>query len=215
TPDAEGNQDKGPVPYDRFKTVNEEKKALEEKLKQQNETFQQQMLLMQNNTQQVTAQPVKQLDPYMQVVTEYGWQDEPYLSTEQQAQVHQELNRRQQVGISQQQFVAGHPDFSEVVGTSGIGGFQASELLKKAAQKDPTLLSQIIDAQGRLLPYGLQTAYRAAKLEEALDAQASTQQNTSAVGGGGAVNRRQQMMSMTKAEFEKYHQSVMAGKNKA
>jgi hypothetical protein len=218
--DAEGQA----VPYDRFKEVNDAKKAAEEQaqqLHQQNQAMAEQMRLMQANAQPTTPQK----DLYTQVCDELGIDDE-IITREQQAKIFAKMQERTQAAQVQSQFVSQHPDFNEVVGIVGAAGLQPSEPLKRALQKDPTLARQI------QTPFGAQAAYRAAKVEQLLMQREQAQSQTtnaqeelneqvrnaervgsaSSVGGSGQINRQSQILNMSKEEFDAYDEQVRAGK---
>lgn len=153
------------VSKERMDEVNAENKTL----KEQNELLQQNQALISANVPAAPAAPA--FDIYKEVGLE-GPEDIP--NVEQQRKInayHQAVSDRK---ISQLRFVADHPDFPKLVGTSQqIQSGQWAEPLMKAIKANPTLMNTIVNSAD---PYA--AAYAVAKIQADKAAEGDTTKTT-------------------------------------
>lgn len=148
---AQAQQLPGPVPYDRFKEVNDAKNAMATKIEQMEQTAQLQQMISAN--QQQPAQQAQfnqqrqqmQNSPSMQAIRALGFQDEAFLSPEQQAQVmdytQQQVDAVTEQRTQMQSFVTSKPDFAQVVGEKDpfTGGFKYAEPMQRLILSNPAI----------------------------------------------------------------------------
>lgn len=208
-------------------------KALDETTKRQ--AAEQQVTDMQQQMSILTAnkapdqQPQQPTDLVSQIIQRLGYQDEPYLSTEQQAQVMNAVLQAGQVTAASNQFLAQHPDFAEVVGQNNAAGqFVNAPPLQRAINKDKTLAQALVNGgpQAGILAYHIASKdpeYVASKAESgkseetkqaeeaaALLAQQQGTQSISTVAGQGTLDKAAAIRAMSDDEFLVYKENLMA-----
>jgi hypothetical protein len=199
------SEDKQPVPYDRFKQVNDEKNAAQEAQRAaeaQSQSLQAQFELMNRSKQpekQTAASFFKEhygLESYEQPTVEQIEAHTAHVA-------NQYAMRAQQTDIAHktQSFIASKPDFADTVGSYTPAGFVPSAQFQKAMVADPSLREDYMSGA-----VTVQSAYRAVKAHEATTELAAmkltakeqkAQQNAvlktgplspTAVGGDGTLN---------------------------
>ncbi len=235
TPDAaaapaeqQAEQAKDPVPYDRFKTVNDEKNELAA----QNQQLQEHLELL--GKQPTTPQPEVKAPPSLTlaVMKEMGMDPEGMATNAEMAQVTDTVARiMAQQNSSQnnaQNFMASNPDFAEVVGANDASGnFIAAPPLLRAFQKDPQLAADLraAGAGGNRLAYKIAVAdpiyqqqladkaktapvVAGEAAEQAIKA-AATMTSVSAVGTTGAIDKGAQFANMTDDQIKAHGEEIM------
>lgn len=157
TPAAEENQ------IEAFKAKALDETAKRQRLEAEAQALKDQIAIM--TSQQVQTQAQQTQAPretlYDQVCKELGYDQEEYLTRKQQAEVFERINAIQNynnsIAMSQQQFLAKHPDFAEVVGAVNplTRVFMPSPHLQRLMTKDPETAQAIA-----LSPNAAQLAYR-------------------------------------------------------
>jgi len=184
--DAGQEPGQGPIPYDRFKAVNDKAKAAEERA----QLLEQQIALYQANSLQGQGQPQPQQQPQEPDYFEGIEPDE--FGYVRQDDVKKAMNRfRSDVGRQAQTlgFIATHPDFADVVGADG----KYAPELQDLCNKNPGIVEQI-----RTSPNPLAAAYHFGKLakqatanrtppanQQVQNVQAPNPTSPSALGGSG------------------------------
>ncbi len=206
------------VPYNRFKEVNDAKKAAED----QAQLLANQLRMM----QQQQMQPAQQRQP--DLAAELGiTQDDLY--TEDGIQkllggVNQLVQRQVQAAqqqMSQQQYFAAHPDFGELVGTSSGGQFIPSETWRQIQRQNPTLAQAIESSpQAPVLAYEYAKSYRATQPSAAQRIVAQAKQMAAPSGpappsitqavGSGSMDKVSQIHNMTQDQFTAWKEQIKA-----
>lgn len=206
-------QDEQQVPYERFKEVNEQRKAAEEAkalAEQQLQQTRDQMAL------QPQVQPQKTVSTYEQALTDCQLLDEEFLTQEQQIRVnarHEQLinakNQQAQANQADLQFAQSHPDFVKAVGyLNPQGHFVASAELNKILMEKPYLRGSCVTAQGayeivmqerKLAELSQQTTtLKAHQTRQNVDGNLAPM--SPAATGGGAVERKGKITKSSSAE---------------
>lgn len=159
---ADGDdKDKKTVKYSEFEKANEAKKTAEEALVVEKQKLEQavqqtQMLVDQIGQTGQTGQATQPISTYDQAKSDLGLANEEYLTEAQRSQLNSRMFELQGIAYQQQaqqmasqQFVQGHPDCYEVVG-SGIGtkNFRPSSELLEALNKQPHLTASAQTPEG-------------------------------------------------------------------
>ena len=221
----------GPVPYDRFKEVNEANKTLES----ENQQLRDHMNLLGNQQPQPTqpGQQAQQPDSLtLQVMKQMGMDPDGFASNAEMAQVYDAVSqivaRQNASQNSAQSFVASNPDYAEVVGTTDAAGrFTAAPPLLRAMQKDPQLAAdlQAAGAAAGRLAYKIAVndpAYQQALADKnkadpvvageaaakALAA-ASSLTSVSATGTAGTVDKGAQFAAMSDEQIQAHLAGVL------
>ena len=215
---ADGQQTQA-VPYDRFKEVNDKAKAAQQEV----DNLKLQMQILQNN--QIQQKTPAQQNLFEKICKEKGYDDD-YLTKTQQAEVTQEVVNRQinqiQSQIQMQTFLTQHPDYSEVVGTSGPNGFNIAPPLARQIQKNPLLLQALQRSPDRhILAYQIAVSdpeYVQSKttqttndaVQQAEQILSGKMQSISSVPGSGNVDKAAMIRNMSDEEFQAHKASVIA-----
>ena len=226
---AEQQAEQGPVPYDRFKEVNDAKNELTDTNKQLEEHIR---LLGSQQPQQVQQPQGQQPESLtLQVMKQAGI--DPELATP--LQMLEVFDKVSQIRVQQsttqnqaQQFIAANADYADVVGaTDAQGRFIPAPPLLRAMQEDPQLVADL-QAAG---PGGTRLAYRIAvtdtiyqqqladknkpatqvageTAEQAIKAAASLQ-SLSSVGTSGVIDKSAQIRNMTDEQFTAYKEEII------
>ena len=217
--DVDTNQDKGPVPYDRFKEVNDAKNAAVEAQTTAEQAAQQARdqlaVAMANTVQQVQPQVQQPLSTYEQAMADCGATAEelPYDGAMQvkvqnrKEQLEQIKQNSTQQFLANQQFTNTHPDYGEVVGRTNpatgqiIPSAEITEILQRKPHLTATAYASAQGAYNIVMDERKLTKFEKdqAALEEH---QARTNVDTetqplgaSAAGGGVAGDVQQKMMT--------------------
>jgi hypothetical protein len=205
------------IPYDRFKEVNDAKKAAE-----QERDFLRSQMSMQPQHQPATL--------YDQVVTELGLKDEPFHTPEMTGQIFNKMFQYISVNQEAAAFVSSHPDYSEVVGTldPSTGQFKPAAALQRVISKNPSLAKAVFSS-----PYSRQLAYQlassdpeyiasqkksgitetdraAADAKAAIEAAQRQASISAAATGGGNLDKAAVVSNMSKEEFAEYKAKIIA-----
>lgn len=213
------NQDKGPVPYDRFKEVNEAKNEAvkaQEAAEQATRTAQDQLAVaMANPVQQVQPQVQQPLSTFEQAMADCGATAEelPYDGAMQvkvqnrKEQLEQIKQNSTQQFLENRQFINSHPDYGEAVGKTSptTGQIVPSAEITEILQRKPHLTAAAYaSAQGAyniVMDERKLTKFEAdqATLKEHQDRQGIDNETLplggSAAGGGAAGDVQQKMMT--------------------
>jgi len=226
---AQGAEENGPVPYDRFKEVNEAKKIASDRVAE----LENYIKLTQQPVQQPVQQPTKE-SLTLQVMKELGIDPENILTGAEQAQVNDEVSRRTaasyQAQASVQSYIASKPDFAKVVGAVDplTGQFMYSPPLTRVIQSNPSIATALQSAgnNAAILAYELASkdpVYMAEvaeankppaqKLSEQANQtiqQANSQTSVSAVAGVGSLDKAAAIRAMSDEEFKAYKQNIVS-----
>lgn len=222
-----------PVPYSRFKEVTDAKNAAQEENDQlrnhlnavggQNQNIDQNQL-------QTGQQPTQQEGVTLQVMKSMGI--DPDLATPvEMAQVNDKVMSLMVQGIQQQNqnqnFIATHADFAQVVGQSDpkTGQFIYAPPLARVLQKEPQLLSALQGPGGNALAYRLAVndpAYQAELAELAKTKDQVTGENVekvinqaqglasvSVAGTSGVIDKGAQMRAMTDEQITAHGDQII------
>lgn len=227
---ADGTQADKPVEYNRFKEVNDAKKAAEERIGQ----LEQYVRLQQANPPQQQAQQQQPQSVTLQVMKELDIDPEDIMTGQQQAQVNDEVTRRTaavtQSQFQVQSFIASKPDFAQVVGivdpltgqfiyaqpmlrvfqtnpgimqalqSAGAGGFQ---LAYKIASQDPTYMAEVAKATANPVVAASEKANQVIQ-------NANSMTSVSAVAGAGTLDRKAAILALSDEEFKNLVETVKA-----
>ena len=221
-------EQKGPVPYDRFSSVNAEKNTLAD----ENAQLKEHISLLSNQqpqqTQQVQQQQPAQESLTLQVMAQMGI-DKDYATPVEMAQVIDKVSEIRAGAVAhqnqQQQFISSHADFDQVVGvTNAQGQFVAAPPLLRALQADPQL-QVALQAAGQganLLAYKIAVndpAYQKqlvaatpqgqAQVAEVAIQQAQAMPSISAVGSPGVIDKGAQMAAMSDEQFAAHKDAII------
>jgi len=181
-------QEKGAVPYDRFKEVIDKTTSLEEQLAREKADNAQRITLMQQ--QILASQGQSKQQPVQDIYSEMGLaDDEPvYLTVAQQRQLDARRQQEIQITLQTQAFLAQSPDFHELVGRINPNGqVETGEALKKVISTRPNLKGlEYIALQN---PVAASVAYELAKQQKRID-------ELEAVSGASAEFLKQQEINM-------------------
>lgn len=197
---ATGTEEPGPVPYDRFKEVNDRMKAAEQ------QAAQLQQFMMQ---QQQPQQP--QGDPFQQFIEQQGIGQDGFVSPDDLRKVGQFFQQQQQQTLQQQQqetWLAAHPDYVGVV-TTPTG--QPSEQLMNAIKNDPALGVSLKRNWDPVLAYHAAKAYTPTQpsvnpVQQIKSGQVAPQGISAATGGGGQTDTATMVQGMSNEEFQTWWQ---------
>ena len=229
---ADGTDPSKPVPYDRFKQVNDEKNSATARVTEL-EQHVQNLRLTQANPPQQTEQPQQQ-SLTAQVMKDKGIDPEEILTGAQQAEITDEVVRRvsvaNQAQFQTQSFISSKPDFAKVVGAedAATGQFKFAPPLQRVIDSNPGIATALRNAGSgaNMLAYELGSKdptymaelVEAAKLpaqknseaaQQVIDA-ANKQVSISAVAGVGNLDKGAAILAMNDEEFEQHKQQVMA-----
>jgi len=210
------------VPYDRFKEVNDAKRAAEER----NQFYEEQLRAMQS--QQLPQQAAQQQPD---LLADLGVDPDDIYTPEGVRKlvggvdrlVNQRVRQATQQ-MEQQQFFTSHPDFGELVGTSVGGRFVPSETWRQIQRENPTL-AHAIESSPNASVIAYEHAKRVRQAQPPADTTgrqlvnqvrqmsgATTQgvpSITQAV-GSGTMDKISQIKGMTDAQFEAYKDQIKA-----
>ena len=215
------------VPYDRFKEVNEAKKASDEKLAQvqaENELLQQQMAVAAANPKQDSVQ--KNL--FEQVQDQLGLGDRDWLNAKETGEVQTRVLQIVTTHAQNQAFIESHPDYASVVGSYVNGKFVAAASMLRVLSKLPNTAQIVLSSPGagkaiyeivkadpdyiksqtkdEITPEQKAAADAAATLENA-----NRQASISSVQGGGNLDKVSQIQQMSDADFDKHWEKITGG----
>lgn len=215
------------VPYDRFKEVNEAKKASDEKLAQvqaENELLQQQMAVAAANPKQDSVQ--KNL--FEQVQDQLGLGDRDWLNAKETGEVQTRVLQIVTTHAQNQAFIESHPDYASVVGSYVNGKFVPAASMRRVLSKLPNTAQIVLSSPGagkaiyeivkadpdyiksqtkdEITPEQKAAADAAATLENA-----NRQASISSVQGGGNLDRVSQIQQMSDADFDKHWEKITGG----
>jgi len=217
--DAAGQPDEpqaqGPIPYERFKEVNDRLKAAE----QQN--MQMQQFLYQQSQQQQPPQG-QQADPLHQFMEQQGIGSDVYLTKDDLTKFFgfiQQQNQRQVETAQMEQWLAARPEFSEVV-TSPTG--QLSEHLANAIKADPILAMQLRKQWDPVKAFYAAKAMASKSqqspgastrnvVDQIRSGQRVPQGISAATGGGGQVDQATSIAGMSQDQFQQWWQQKRGG----
>ena len=225
---TEAQTEEGRIPLSRLNEVIAERDAARDSESQLREHLK----LTANQPQPQVEQP-QQEGLTLQVMKQMGLNPEEYVSPAEMAAVNdkvlQIVSTQQNQANQQQQFVASHTDFANVVGHADpvTGQFVYAPPLARVLQQDPSLIAalQNAGAGANALAYRIavndptyqaevaesnkpapQVAGEAA--EQAIKAAASLT-SVSAVGSGAAIDKAAQIAAMSPEQFTAYKNEVM------
>ena len=224
----QAEQAKDPVPYDRFKTVNDEKNELAA----QNQQLQEHLELL--GKQPTTPQAEVKAPPSLtlEVMKQMGMDPDGVATNAEMAQVTDTVARiMAQQNSSQnnaQNFIVSNPDFAEVVGANDASGnFIAAPPLLRAFQKDPQLAADLRAAgtgsnrlaykiavadpiyQQQLADKAKTAPVVAGEVAEQAIKAAATMTSVSAVGSTGAIDKGAQFAAMTDEQIKVHGEEIM------
>lgn len=220
-------EEKGPVPYDRFKEVNDAKNDLQTQVDQ----LQGHLKLVGNQPAQTDVQPAQQEGLTLQVMKQLGI--DPELATPvEMAKVNdavlQIITTQQSQQMQEQQFIATHADFAQVVGAKdpATKQFVYAPPLARVLNQNPGLIAalQNAGAGANALAYQIAVndpAYQTEvaqrnkpadqiageTAEQAIKAAASLQ-SVSNVGNSGVIDKEEQILKMSPEQFTAYLEEV-------
>ena len=225
---TDGTEADKPVPYERFKEVNDAKNELTGRVTQL-----EQFIQVNAPNQQVQPQQPEQQSVTLQVMEEMGYDPENILTGKEQARVNDEVARRTTVVMQSQfqtqSFIASKPDFAKVVGVADPvteqfklapplqrviennpsiaqalrnAGAGANELAYAIASKDSQYLAEVAEASKDITQ---QASEQAAQVIQ----QANSMTSVSAVAGQGTLDRGAALRAMSDPEFEVYKQEII------
>lgn len=226
---AEQQAEQGPVPYDRFKEVNDAKNELTDT----NQRLEEHIRLLGTQQPQRVDQPQGQQPESLtlQVMKQAGI--DPDIATPMEMlQVFDTVSQiRAQQATTQnqvQQFIAANADFTDVVGTTDAQGrFTAAPPLLRAIQKDPQLTADLqaagVGANRLAYRIAVTDAIYQQELadknkpapqvtgetaEQAIKAAASLT-SLSSVGTSGVIDKSAQFAAMTDEQIKAHAEAVM------
>ena len=137
---ADGDEkDKKTVKYTEFEKANEAKKKAEEEA-----ALLRQQLALASANQPVVTQPAQPKDPYSQAMEELGFAGMDYITEQERSKVFQRAieiqnaKHQQETLVQQnQRYIAGHPDYYDVVGRFIGNQFQPSAELTRILTEKP------------------------------------------------------------------------------
>ncbi len=220
------------VPYDRFKTVNDEKNDL----KAQVEQLQGHLSLVGNK--QIAEQPTnnttaEQDGLTLKVMKQFGLDPEGYVSNADMAKVTDTVlklvTEQTAQQMQQQQFIVSHPDFDKVVGHNDpeTGKFIYAPPLVNVLKQSPQLrvALQNAGAGANALAYQLAVndpAYQVQLAQSSKPASeitneaaenaiktAASMTSLSAAGSGGVIDKSAQILAMTDEQIKAHGEEVM------
>lgn len=228
TAEQQAEQAKGPVPYDRFKTVNDEKNELAV----QNQQLQEHLDLLGKQPTAPQAEVKAPPSLTLEVMNRMGLDPNGLATNAEMAQVTQtvaEIMAQQNANQNRAtNFIASNTDFADVVGTTDASGrFTPAPPLLRAMKADPQLAAalQAAGPGANLLAYKIavndpiyqkQLADRnkpapevaGETAEQAIKAAASIT-SVSAVGTSGVIDKGAQFAGMTDEQIKAHAEKVM------
>jgi len=191
------SEEKGPVPYDRFDEVNQQRKQAEDesqRLAEENRRYQEQLLAAANPSQTQEKDVFDGLEGYENPTVDQIRQSQSK-QAERQAQQTQQLL----TNIQLNNFVTANPDFSTVVGTYDRTGRLISAKPLKELMKDIPSMRVLESLPATAAPYVYEMAKQHKELKELQAQQAAVNEHQAGVenklaplspasvgGGGGA-----------------------------
>lgn len=211
-----------PVPFSRFKEVNDAKNASDEQvtaLKAENES-----LMAQNAV--AKANPQVQDTLYQQTVKQFGLENESYLTPEQNGMIQEQMLRVVSAQNRTEAFIEVHPDFIDIVGKTGPkGNFVFAAPMRRALEKLPNIAQSVYS--GQLSPQAIYEIARteiepantnpldqtkaAAEAKTAIETVNRQASISEAVGGGGTVSKAERIANYSAEEFAAYKATIMDG----
>ncbi len=230
TAEQQAEQAKGPVPYDRFKEVNDAKNTLET----ENQQLREHVNLLGAQPQGDKPQAEVKAPPSLtlEVMKSMGMDPDGMATNAEMAQVTDAVARiMAQQNSSQnnaQNFIVSNPDFAEVVGANDASGnFTPAPPLLRAFQKDPQLAADLRAAGtgGNRLAYKIAVAdpiYQqqladkaktapvvAGEVAEQAIKAAATMTSVSAAGTTGVIDKGAQFANMTDDQIKAHGEEIM------
>ncbi len=221
-------QAKDPVPYDRFKEVNDAKNDLQGQVDQ----LQGHLKLVGNQQPVQQAEQPQQEGLTLQVMKQMGLDPEGFVSPGDMAAVNdrviQIVSTQQNQQMQTQQFISSHADFAQVVGHAdpvtkqfvyapplarilganpGLiaalqnAGAGANALAYQIAINDPTYQAELAQKAKPAAQVAGETA------EQAINA-ANSLTSVSAVGSAGVIDKGAQIRAMSDEEFKNYTDKI-------
>ncbi len=160
---------------------------------------------------------------YVQLAERRGI-DPQYPTPEENGLIMEDMLQLNNVQNQQQTFIASHPDYSEVVGTSlPNGGFNIAAPLKRVIASNPALASKIASLdpaiayqlavtdptyQKELAENAKPADIKAAEKAEAAIKAAAQKASVSNAGGGGSLDKAAEIAGMSDEDFDKHVEAI-------
>jgi len=205
------------VPYERFKEINDAKNESDARVAALE--AERAALIARMETK-----PQSQDDPYVQTLKRLGLENEPYLTTEQNGQVFNQMLNMVSVQTQREAFIAAHPDFGEVVGSiNASGNFVPAAPMRRVFEKYPQAARAILNGPNapqaiyELVTMDMKTLnpieaekQAASVAKDAINAANRQASISEAATGGGTLDKAAMIKGMSDEEFAEYKAKITA-----